>query len=133
MENLLLETQTKLRESEIENENLSKQLTELITAVKDSNESKEKAEQELSEAVKKRNCLFNLVMGLYQKLEESEKKISALKRSYENQRAQLSEKEIMLQDQVSFLTSDGLFEVELKLIKPALEFNLLTFLCISRL
>ena len=133
MENLLLETQTKLRESEIENENLSKQLTELITAVKDSNESKEKAEQELSEAVKKRNRLFNLVMGLYQKLEESEKKISALKRSYENQRAQLSEKEIMLQDQVSFLTSDGLFEVELKLIKPALEFNLLTFLCISRL
>ena len=104
MKNLLLETQTKLRESEIENENLSKQVTELTTAVKDSNESKEKADQELSEAVKKRDVFFNLSTRLYQEQEESKKEISALKQSNENLRAHLSEK-----DQVSFF-SEGLFQ-----------------------
>ena len=127
MKNLLLETQTKLRESEIENENLSKQVTELTTAVKDANESKEKADQELSKAVKRRDVFFNLGTRLYREQEESKKKISALKQSNENLCAQLSEK-----DQVSFF-SEGLFQVGLKLIKSALKFNLLTYLCISRL
>lgn len=65
------------------------------------NESKERAEKELSKTANKCDGLFNQVMGLYQTKLESEKKISALKRSTENLRAQLSEKE-MLQDQVSF-------------------------------
>ena len=99
----------------------------MTTAVKDSNESKEKADQELSEAVKKRDVFFILGTRLYQEQEESKKEISALKQSNENLRAQLSEK-----DQVSFF-SEGLFQVGLKLIKPALKFNLLTYLRISRL
>ena len=106
MEDLLLETQEKLRESEIENGNLSKRVTELATEVMKANESKERAEQELNEAVKKRDVFFNLAMRLYQKKLESEMEISALKRSHENRCAQLSEKEMMLQDQVSFATND---------------------------
>ena len=69
--------------------------------VKKANESKERAEKEFSETAKQRNCFFNQAMRLYQEKLESEKKISALKRSHENVRAQLSEKEMMLQNQVS--------------------------------
>ena len=104
---LLLETQEKFGRVERQNENLLKQITEMKIEVLKANESKERAERELSETVNKCDVFFNQVMGLYQKKLESEKEISALKRSNENLRAQLSEKEMMLQDQVSFAANNN--------------------------
>ena len=96
---------------ERENEDLSKRITELTTEVMKGNESKGKIEAELSETAKKcaeyqKKCagFFNQVMSLNAKQLEAEEEISALKRSNENLRAQVSEKEamiIMIRDQVS--------------------------------
>ena len=99
-----METQEKLRELERDGDNLLKQIAELTIEAMEANKNKEMAEQELSEAAKKHDGLLNLVMGLYQKQEESEQKISALEQSHENQRAQFSEKK--MQDQVSFATNN---------------------------
>ena len=99
-----METQEKLRELERDSENLLKQIKELAIEAMKANENKEIAEQELSEAAKKHDGLLDLVMRLCQKQEESEKKISALEQSHENQRAQFSEEK--LQDQVSFATNN---------------------------
>ena len=110
-DNILQEAQEKLQELERKNEDLSKRITELTTEVMKGNEIKGKIEAELSETAKKsaeyqKKCagFFNQVMSLNAKQLEAEEEISTLKRSYENLRALVSEKEamiVMIRDQVS--------------------------------
>ena len=110
-DNILQEAREKLQELERKNEDLSKRITELTTEVMKGNEIKGKIEAELSETAKKsaeyqKKCagFFNQVMSLNAKQLEAEEEISTLKRSYENLRALVSEKEamiVMIRDQVS--------------------------------
>ena len=110
-DNILQEAREKLQELERKNEDLSKRITELTTEVMKGNEIKGKIEAELSETAKKsaeyqKKCagFFNQVMSLNVKQLEAEEEISTLKRSYENLRALVSEKEamiVMIRDQVS--------------------------------
>ena len=96
-EKILQEKQEKLHELESKNEELSERITELTTEVKKAGESK-------AECQKKCDGFFNQVTNLNTKQRESEDEISALKRSNENLRAQVSEKEtliIVMTDQVS--------------------------------
>ena len=89
-EKLLQEKQEKMHELEREKEELSKRITKLTTEVKKANESQRQNECQ--------------VMSLNAKLLEAEEETSALIRSNENLRAQVSEKEamiIMIRDQVS--------------------------------
>jgi predicted RNase H-like nuclease (RuvC/YqgF family) len=98
-----------------ENENLSKQIEELSTEVAKANQKNQNLQSELSETAKKcshfqTQCagLFNQVVSLISKQQESEEEISSLKRACENLRAQLAEKEammVMMRDCVSLFYS----------------------------
>ena len=109
--NLPKEVQEKLQALERKKKELSKRITELTTEMMKGNEIEGKIEAELNETAKKsaeyqKKCagFFNQVMSLNAKQLEAEAEISALKRSNENLRAQVSENEamiIMIRDQVS--------------------------------
>jgi peptidoglycan hydrolase CwlO-like protein len=92
-------------------ENLTKRITELTAEVEKAYEGKQKVESELSETTKRcadfqKKCagFFDQVVSLNSKQQESEEEISSLKRSCENFRAQLAEKDammMMMRDSVS--------------------------------
>ena len=97
-------TQEKIQELEREKENLTKRVTELSVEVMEANENKKKVEANLVKTRKERDVFFGHLMKLYPEQKKSSEEISALKRSDENLRAQLSESKItttMLQDEVS--------------------------------
>ena len=84
-------------------ENSSKRIAELSTEVAKTNEGKQKLQSELSETAKRcadfqKRCVsyFNQVVSLNSKQQEYEEEISSLKRSCENLRAQVAEKEAMM-------------------------------------
>ena len=97
---LLQQKQEKLQELETKNEDLCKQKKELETEVMKGKESKGKIEAELIETTKKfaeceKKCagLYNQVTNLNSKQVQAEEEISMLKRSNENLRAQVSQKD----------------------------------------
>ena len=76
---------------EREKKNLTKRVTELSAEVMEANENRKKVEASLIETTKKRDVFFDHLMRLYPEQKKSLEEISALKRSDENLRAQLSE------------------------------------------
>ena len=90
---------------------LEKRVSELTTEIAKASDSKVKLELELSETAKRcadfqKKCagFFNQVVSLNAKQLESEEEISSLKRTAENLRAQVAEKEammVMMRDSVS--------------------------------
>ena len=97
-------TQEKIQELERKKENLTKRAIELSAEVMEANENTKKVEGSLVKTRKERDVFFGHLMKLYPEQKKSSEEISALKRSEENLRAQLSENKItttMLQDEVS--------------------------------
>ena len=98
------EIQKAMRELEREKKNLTKSVTELSAEVMEANENRKKVEASLIETTKMRDVFFDHLMRLYPEQKKSSEEISALKRSEENLRAQLSENKtwtMILEDQVS--------------------------------
>ena len=104
-------TQEKIQELERKKENLTKRVTELSVEVMEANENKKKVEANLVKTRKERDVFFGHVMRLYPEQKKSSEEISALKRSEENLRAQLSENKtwtMILEEHVSLSMNNTL-------------------------
>ena len=110
-EKCVQEMQKAKRELEREKENLTKSVTELSVEVMEANENKKKVEANLVKTRKERDVFFDHVMRLYPEQKKSSEEISALKRSDENLRAQLSENKtwtMILEEHVSLSMNNTL-------------------------
>jgi chromosome segregation ATPase len=98
------EQETKIKEMQREIQNSSKRITELTAEIAKANEGKQKIESELSGTVKKSADFQKNCASVFLKQQESEEEISSLRRTCENLRAQVAEREaimVMMRDSVS--------------------------------